>query len=193
MAGTAESVLAVDIDPVSVAVGSFNVELNGLGGRVETRRGDLWEPVGGERFGQIAFNAPFVPTPEGYPRIWFRDGGSDGLMVLGPLLDGLRDHLAPGGTAFAFIEAFGDLERPFLVGHLEQVARKHRLAIDVLLLFRLAISRVLKLAGRSRAIPRSEYRRLAKEQGATRYYRAILRARPGSAAVRVIDVGRYVR
>jgi len=193
LASSAESVLAVDIDPLSVAVGSFNVELNGLGGLVETRQGDLWEPVRGERFDRVVFNAPFVPTPEGYPRLWFRDGGIDGLRVLGPILEGLRDHLAPGGTAVAYVEAFGDLQRPFLADDLARVARKHGLAIDLHLLFRFAMSKALRFAGSSRAIPRAAYRRLAEEQGATRYYQALLRARPGPGTVRVLDSGRYVR
>jgi SAM-dependent methyltransferase len=193
MGSWADSVLAVDIDPVAVAVGSFNVELNGLAGIVETRQGDLWEPVGGERFDLVVFNAPFVPTPDGFQRLWFRDGGTDGLRVLGPILDGLRDHLRPQGSAIAYLEAFGDLQRPFLVSHLEQVAHKHGLAVDLFLLFRFAMSKVLRLGNRTKRIPRPAYRRLAEEQGATRYYRALLRARPGPAGVRVLDAGRYVR
>lgn len=193
LASTADSVLAADIDPVSVSVGSFNVELNGLSGVVETRQGDLWEAVpDAPRFDLIAFNAPFVPTPEGYPGILYRDGGPDGLRVLSPILEGLSDHLAPRGTAVAILEAFGDQRQPFLVPYLEEVARRHGLAIDLLLLFRFAMSRVLR-SNRNRAIPRPAYRRLAEEQGATRYYRAVLRARPGSPAVRVFDVGRYVK
>jgi len=192
MAGRAPRVVAIDLDPVSVMVGAFNVELNGLSDRVSTRQGDVWQPVAGERFDLIAFNSPFVPTPDGYRPVTFRDGGADGLAVLGPILDGLEAHLADDGCAVTYAEGFGDELEPFLARRLAEIAKSGGLAIDLLLLYRLSVAALVRMTAGNPRIPASAYRQLARDSGASRYYRTVIRVRRGPGRVRTIDAGRYL-
>jgi release factor glutamine methyltransferase len=56
----ARRVVAVDIDPVAVRCARANVELAGWADRIEVRAGDLFAPVGDERFDRILFNPPYL-------------------------------------------------------------------------------------------------------------------------------------
>jgi SAM-dependent methyltransferase len=192
LAARSDRVVAVDIDPVSVEVGRFNSILNGLEGTIDTREGDLWQPVAEERFDVIAFNAPWVATPAGFPGAVFRDGGPDGLSLLGPIFDGLDGHLSGQGSAVCYLEALGDERQPHLVRRLEALAERDGLAIDVLLLFHFPIAEFLAEVGRGRADGPARYERLAKDQDARRYYKLILRFRRGTPQVRLRDAGRFV-
>jgi methylase of polypeptide subunit release factors len=192
LAGRADRVVAVDIDPISVEVGRFNSLLNGLEPTIDTRQGDLWQPVAEERFDVIVFNAPWVVTPAGLPSATFRDGGPDGLRLLGPIFDGLATHLGRRGSAVCYLEAFGDERQPHLLRRLEELAVRDRLAIDVLLLFRFPIAEFLAEAGKSDAQGPALYRRLVKEHDARRYYKLIVRFRSGNPGVRYRDAGRFV-
>jgi release factor glutamine methyltransferase len=72
----------VDVSRVAVLNARLNAALNGV--RARCRRGDLLEPVRGERFDLILANPPYVPGPpppeRGAARAW--DAGSDGRVVL---------------------------------------------------------------------------------------------------------------
>jgi methylase of polypeptide subunit release factors len=64
----AREVVAVDIDPLAGRCAAGNVVLAGLGDRVAVRVGDLFGPVGAERFDLVAFNPPWLaaaPPPYG--------------------------------------------------------------------------------------------------------------------------------
>lgn len=52
-------VVAVDITAEAVRCATINALLNGVEKRIEVRRGDLFAPVGDERFDLILFNPPF--------------------------------------------------------------------------------------------------------------------------------------
>jgi methylase of polypeptide subunit release factors len=192
LAGSSDRVVAVDIDPVSIDVGRFNSILNGLESTVDTRQGDLWQPVAEETFDVIVFNAPWVITPTGFPSATFRDGGPDGMRLLGPIFDGLDAHLGRRGSAVCYLEAFGDERQPHLLRRLEELAVRDRLAIDILLLFRFPIAEFLAEAGKSDAEGPALYRRLAREHDARRYYKLIIRFRHGNSGVRFRDAGRFV-
>jgi len=68
---------------------------------VETRAGDMFAPVAGERFGRIVSNPPFVITPraDGVPAYEYRDGGRIGDGLIAEFIAGVGAHLEPGGTA----------------------------------------------------------------------------------------------
>ncbi|WP_460461458.1 methyltransferase, partial [Angustibacter peucedani] len=104
----ATSVLGTDVSARALAFAAFNAALNAAadggpfaGRTLELRRGDLLEPVAGERFDLVVSNPPFVITPRvaGVPRYEYRDGGRAGDDVVRQLVGGLGDHLAPGGVA----------------------------------------------------------------------------------------------
>jgi release factor glutamine methyltransferase len=93
-------VTSVDVSRRAVLCAWLNARLNGT--RLRVRRGDLLEPVAGERFDVIAANPPYVPAETdalptaGPQRAW--DAGRDGRAVLDRLLDEAPALLAPGGV-----------------------------------------------------------------------------------------------
>ncbi len=101
------SVVAVDVSPEAVRCARINALLNRLEARVEVREGDLFAPVGGERYDVVAFNPPFFDgTPSDlHDRAW---RGTD---VFERFASGLPRHLAPGGLALVLLSDLGPQER----------------------------------------------------------------------------------
>lgn len=94
----ARRVVAVDVSRRAVLCARANARLNGV--RVDARRGDLFGPVGDERFDVIVANPPYVPGDAGLPssgaaRAW--EGGLDGRALLERLCDEAAGHLAGEG------------------------------------------------------------------------------------------------
>ena len=95
----ARDVTAIDVSRRAVATVKLNARLNGL--RVRALRGNLFEPVGAQRFDAIVSNPPYVPSEDdelptrGPQRAW--DAGRDGRLVLDQIIAGVDDHLRPGG------------------------------------------------------------------------------------------------
>lgn len=100
----AKRVLAVDINPRATQCARFNSLASGLS-NIEVAVGDLYEPVGDERFDLITANPPFVPSPR--DSLKYRDGGRSGEDVQRRLIAGLTKHLAPGGMA-QIVTEFGE-------------------------------------------------------------------------------------
>ncbi|QCR19354.1 DUF7059 domain-containing protein [Agrococcus sp. SGAir0287] len=100
LARLADHVVATDLSERALALTRLTCALNGVD-HVETRQGDLWAPVAGERFDLVASNPPFVITPraEGVPAYEYRDGGRTGDALMQEVVEGLGAHLAPGGAA----------------------------------------------------------------------------------------------
>jgi hypothetical protein len=95
-AAHARSVKAVDINPRAVCCTRFNAQVSGCN-NLEAVQGDLYGPVGGERFDLITANPPFVPSPVN--DLGFRDGGRSGEDVQRRIVAGLSTHLAQHGIA----------------------------------------------------------------------------------------------
>jgi release factor glutamine methyltransferase len=99
MAG-AGKVTAVDVSRRAALTARLNARLNGVS--VRALRGDLLEPVAGERFDIIVSNPPYVPAADdelptsGPERAW--DAGRDGRALLDRICDQAPTHLKPGGT-----------------------------------------------------------------------------------------------
>lgn len=93
-------VIATDISQRALDFAAFNAELNGIR-TIEFRKGDLFAPVEGERFGAIVSNPPFVITPRasGVPSYEYRDGGRVGDALVAEVVAGVARHLTPGGVA----------------------------------------------------------------------------------------------
>ncbi|HEV2814952.1 MAG TPA: HemK2/MTQ2 family protein methyltransferase [Solirubrobacteraceae bacterium] len=95
----ARSVTAVDCSRRAVLTTRLNARLNGV--KVKALRGDLFEPVGDQRFDAIVSNPPYVPAEsdelpkKGLERAW--DAGVDGRVILDRLIEEAPDHLKPGG------------------------------------------------------------------------------------------------
>jgi release factor glutamine methyltransferase len=91
-------VTAIDVSCRAVAAAWLNARINRV--RLRCRRGDLLEPVAGQRFDVIASNPPYVPSdvaaPRGAERAWA--AGPDGRVLLDRLIDAAPARLAPGGA-----------------------------------------------------------------------------------------------
>jgi release factor glutamine methyltransferase len=126
-AAAGAEVTAVDVSRRSVATVRLNARLRGL--RVRALRGNLFEPVAGQRFDLVATNPPYVPAPadtlptSGPERAW--DAGRDGRALIDPICDAAAGHLRPGGAIL--------IVHSSLCGTGETVARLERggLAADV--------------------------------------------------------------
>jgi hypothetical protein len=93
-AGFSNRVIATDRNERAVTMARFNALLNGIG-QMETRVGDLWEPVRGERFDLALSNPPFVISPE--QRLIFRDSGMRGDDFCRQLIREVPAYLEEGG------------------------------------------------------------------------------------------------
>lgn len=96
----AGAVTAVDVSRRAVATARLNALLNGVS--LRGVRGDLLNPLDGERFDLIVSNPPYVPAESdeiprsGPERAW--QAGRDGRALLDRLCDQAPAHLRPGGA-----------------------------------------------------------------------------------------------
>jgi ribosomal protein L3 glutamine methyltransferase len=96
---------AVDISKDALEVAARNVADYALEDRISLHRGDLFKPLGGNRYDLIITNPPYVDA-EGMaglprecryePKLAF-DGGADGLDIVRRILDEAGSHLTPQG------------------------------------------------------------------------------------------------
>ena len=96
---------AADLSRDALDVAKRNVADHGLKQRIRLVQGDLFAPVGGERYDLIISNPPYVdaagmaslpPECEYEPRMAF-DGGADGIDLVHRILSEARAHLNDGG------------------------------------------------------------------------------------------------
>ena len=92
----ASHVVATDINPRALAFTEVNAALNGFT-NIEVRLGSLFDSVGGERFGLITCNPPYVISPEN--RWAYRDSGLQGDEISRRVMLAAADHLDEGGYA----------------------------------------------------------------------------------------------
>jgi release factor glutamine methyltransferase len=97
-------VVAVDVNPQAVRCAQENITLNRLGARAEVRLGDLFAPLGDERFDVVLFNPPFLRGSA--------QGPFEGAFYAGDVAErfaaGLGAHLKPGGCALLLLSSLGD-------------------------------------------------------------------------------------
>ena len=98
-------VIATDINPEAVRCAKINALAHHLEDRIETRLGDLFEPVRGERFDLILFNPPyFRGRPRDLPDHAWRSPDAFDRFVRE-----LPAHLTPGGRALVVLSSDGDI------------------------------------------------------------------------------------
>jgi SAM-dependent methyltransferase len=98
LARASRRVVATDVSARALSWTRFNAVLNGVT-NVETRDGDLYEPVRGERFDRIAAHPPFVARPAGATASTFVHGGARGDELPLRVVAGAAPHLTSGGRA----------------------------------------------------------------------------------------------
>jgi len=105
----ARRVVGVDINPAALRCAQINALLNDMDGRIELRHGDLFAPLGGERFDLVLFNPPFLL---GTPRD-ARDAAWRTCDAPHRFAAGLDAHLTPDGSALLLLSSFGDASAVF--------------------------------------------------------------------------------
>jgi HemK-related putative methylase len=108
-AAWAGKVPAVDLNPEAVRCARINALLNRVEDRVDVVQGDLFGPVGDERFDVVLFNPPYY---RGTPRskldmAWRSPDALDRFAAE------LPSRLAPGGHALVVLSSDGE-QMPFL-------------------------------------------------------------------------------
>ncbi len=109
----ARMVIATDVNPHALDCTLKNIIAN-KAYNVELRMGDLFEPVKDEKFDLILFNTPYLPTEEDetvcdeLDAAW--NGGPSGRDVIDRFLDGVKDHLNPGGKVQLVQSSLSDNE-----------------------------------------------------------------------------------
>lgn len=96
---------ATELSEAAIAVAQRNVREHGVGARVRVLAGDLYGPVGGERYDLIVSNPPYVSAAEmaRLPAEYRREpvlglaAGPDGLDLVRRILARARRHLDPDG------------------------------------------------------------------------------------------------
>ena len=73
--------------------------------------GDLYEPVAGRQFDLITAHPPFVPATG--QNMVYRDGGDTGEDIIQRVIEGLPNHLRPGGTCVILCVARDTAEHQF--------------------------------------------------------------------------------
>ena len=97
--------MAVDISPEALAVAGENADRQGVGERLTFLKGDMLQPLAGEKFDAIVSNPPYIPdndicglSPEvrQEPRLALA-GGSDGLDFYRRIVAQGANYLKPAG------------------------------------------------------------------------------------------------
>ncbi|MCA9859424.1 MAG: methyltransferase [Thermomicrobiales bacterium] len=185
----------VDVSHQAVEAAAFNAALNETQDRYSAIQGDLYEPVRGGRFGLIVANPPFIPVPSALDFPIYGDGGEDGLSVLGRIIAGLPEYLAPSGRAIVYAEGLGDERGPWVLDQLE-AASGAGLTIGITVLSTMSVEQALFTIGRmlsvqtpSRLDELRAWQELFAGNGATRYSKFIIDARVGTPAVVLRSIG----
>ncbi len=128
----AASLYGVDIEDDAIDEGLTLLCELGYAEITRIERGDMWQPVAGRRFDLIVANLPHFPMPpnevKGRLSTW-SCGGADGRQLLNPFLEGLAQHLAPGGRAVITHNAFVSVQQS------RSLLRRHGLALRIVQTF----------------------------------------------------------
>lgn len=110
----AQSVLGVEVEALAVQTAQKLLSQEGLLARARLVQGDLWAACGEARFDLVVTNLPQFAADhvEGDGRLasWSA-GGTDGRRCVDQFLNGLGQHLAPGGLAVMTHNVFLDISK----------------------------------------------------------------------------------
>jgi len=130
-------VVATDINPEAVRCAQINALALHLDHTIETRVGDLFEPVHAEQFDAILFNPPFY---HGQPRN-MSDRAWRSPDVFDRFLHELPAHLCPGGFALIVLSTDGDIANAlFSAQHLVvRPVRRRDLVNEILTVYEIRV------------------------------------------------------
>ncbi len=115
-------ITATDLSTAALAVAQINIERHQLGNRIQLGNGNLFAPIGRQRFDLIVSNPPYVDKQRmgALPKEFRQEpsmalaAGDDGLEILQPMLQQARSYLHPKGVLIVETGAARDaLEQTF--------------------------------------------------------------------------------
>ncbi len=113
-ADKAQKVVAIDVNPQALRCTQMNAERNGVAERVETRLGNLFEPViVEERFNLVLFNAPYLPSTEEESNAWLDrawSGGPSGRRIIDRFLSEAPKHITKKGKVLLVQSTLSDIQ-----------------------------------------------------------------------------------
>ncbi|MDI3483699.1 MAG: release factor glutamine methyltransferase [Methanobacteriaceae archaeon] len=107
------NVTATDINPHAIKCAEKNAKINNK--KIRILQGNLFEPVKGEKFDVILFNAPYLPssdedlTGEIIDKAW--DGGEDGRTIIDRFIKEVKTHLRDGGKVQLVQSSLSNIEK----------------------------------------------------------------------------------
>lgn len=123
--GAKAQILATDHLPAAVATTRTNAERLGVANITAVGPGDLYEPVAGERFDLIIFNAPWVVAPAHNPaETALNDAGQS---TVARFLGAAAAHLNVGGRV---ILGYADHSGPAAIERLEALIQRAGLVVE---------------------------------------------------------------
>lgn len=137
----ASRVVAIDLNPEAVRCTRINAILNHLEHKIEVRHGDLFGPVGDEKFDRIIFNPPFL---KGKPDTLF-DHALFGFETLETFFDQAARFLNDRGEILLVLSTMADVKHILTTAGENSfeailIADKHYIN-ETLLLYRLVADR----------------------------------------------------
>jgi release factor glutamine methyltransferase len=130
-------VVATDINPESARCARINALVHGLEARIEARVGDLFAPIGDDRFDLILFNPPYFrgPPRNMAERAWRSPD------VFDRFLRELPAHLNERGRALVVLSSDNDVEPALHAAeHLQvNVLKRHDLINEVVTVYEVVV------------------------------------------------------
>jgi len=116
----AERIIGIDINPHAVRCAKANAKTNGIEGKMDLVRGDLFQPLkSDEKFDLILFNPPYLPTPEREGRRgWLEkawSGGPSGRRVIDRFLFEAPRHLTQEGVILLTQSDLSNIKRTLAI------------------------------------------------------------------------------
>ena len=100
----AKKVVAVDMNPHAVRCTQMNAERNSVADKMDTRLGNLFEPVmDDEKFNMIIFNTPYLPSKKSEQKAWIDRawaGGPSGREIIDQFISQAPRHMSEKGRIF---------------------------------------------------------------------------------------------
>lgn len=101
VAKKAKRVVALDLNPHAVRCAQMNAERNSVADKMDTRLGNLFEPVmDDEKFNMIIFNTPYLPSKKSEQKAWIDRawaGGPSGREIIDQFISQAPQYLAEKG------------------------------------------------------------------------------------------------
>jgi len=143
-AKTARRVVAVDVNPHAVTCTKQNADINHLTHKVETRRGDLFQPVQpNEKFSLIIFNAPYLPSEPKENESWMGKswaGGPTGRQLIDRFIKEAPKYLRRNGRILLVQSTLANIDETLRrlreEGLQSQIVAEKKVAFETIVLIR---------------------------------------------------------